>query len=168
MNIFVLDADPNKAALMQCDKHIVKMCLETAQLLCGIFPNGEAPYKRTHYNHPCAKWTRKKAQNYYWLIVHGTALCEEYAHRYNRYHKSQYVIDWCRKNIKFEMFPEDYENGKSIGWDNCIYDHSPFVKCMPDQYKVNDVIQSYRNYYIGAKKDFAKWTKRNPPEWWNI
>jgi hypothetical protein len=162
MNIFVLDECPIKAAQMQCDKHVVKMILETAQLLCSIFPNGEAPYKRTHYNHPCAKWTREKAQNYYWLIVHGQALCEEYAHRYGKYHKSQYVIDWCRKNIKFEMFPvEEYG-----GWDDNIDDHSPFPKCMPDDCKVEDVVQSYRNYYSKHKRHIAKWTKRKQPAWW--
>ena len=34
MNIFVLDKDPIVAAKMACDKHIVKMILESAQMLC--------------------------------------------------------------------------------------------------------------------------------------
>jgi hypothetical protein len=40
---------------------------------------------------------------------------------------------------------------------------------MPDEYKVGySVVQSYRNYYIGAKADFAKWTKREIPEWFKL
>ena len=65
MNIFVLDNDPFKAAEYQCDKHVVKMVLETAQLLCSAHET--APYKRTHYNHPCAIWTRSSLSNYMWL-----------------------------------------------------------------------------------------------------
>ena len=36
MNIFVLDENPQIAAQMHNDKHVVKMILETAQLLCGV------------------------------------------------------------------------------------------------------------------------------------
>lgn len=155
MNIFVLDTDPVKAAQMQCDKHVVKMILESAQLLCGIFPDG-APYKRTHYNHPCSKWLRESPANYFWLIKHGLALCNEYTYRYNKVHKSSAVIVWCEKAAK------DYIHFESIKSKEL----TPFVKCMPDEYKVEDVVQSYRNYYRGAKKDIAVWTKRNQPDWW--
>jgi len=33
MNIFYLDKDPIKSAEMHCDKHVVKMIIEYAQLL---------------------------------------------------------------------------------------------------------------------------------------
>ena len=92
MNIFILDQDPVKSAQFQCNKHVVKMCLETAQLLCSVFPSGLAPYKRTHYNHPCAKWARDSWCNYMWLISHGHALCNEYEYRYNKIHKCQEII----------------------------------------------------------------------------
>ena len=59
MNIFVVNKDPVIAAQELCDKHIVKMILESAQMLCASFEQGTAPYKRTHYNHPCTKWIRK-------------------------------------------------------------------------------------------------------------
>lgn len=152
MNIFVLDKDPIKAAQLQCDKHVVKMILETAQLLCSIYPEGTAPYKRTHYNHPCAKWTRESWANYYWLYNHGIALCNEYTYRYNKIHKSMDIIIWCWHNIKFDMFDRVKE-----------HDPTSFVKCMPDQYKVDDVVQSYQNYYKNEKASIAKWTKRPIP-----
>lgn len=97
MNIFILSKDPIIAAQMQCDKHVVKMILETAQLLCSPFEKGEAPYKRSHFNHPSAIWTRENKSNYEWLITHGLALCEEYTFRYGKEHKSKQVILWCKK-----------------------------------------------------------------------
>ena len=78
-------------------------------------------------------------------------LCKEYTYRYGRRHKSQDVIEWCltnKPNISDTEFTEP-------------------PKAMPDEYKVNNVIESYRNYYIGAKKDFAKWKNRNIPEWFS-
>ena len=42
-------------------------------------------------------------------------------------------------------------------------------QCMPEEYKVtNDPITAYRSYYIGEKNGFAKWTKREVPEWFQI
>jgi hypothetical protein len=41
-----------------------------------------------------------------------------------------------------------------------------FAVAMPDQYKVECPIESYRNYYKGEKAYFAKWKKREVPEWW--
>lgn len=159
MNIFVLDKCPIKAAQYQCDKHVVKMILETAQLLCSVYPNGEAPYKRTHYNHPCAIWTRESWANYYWLYKHGIALGNEYTYRYNKIHKSIDAIIWCWENISRNNFQLLHT----------VNEHDPitFPKCMPDEYKVDDIVQSYRNYYKGAKRDIAKWTKRPVPNWFN-
>ena len=58
MNIFYLDEDPKLCAQYHCDRHCVKMVLETAQLLCTAhwMTGGEAPYKKTHFNHPSNKW----------------------------------------------------------------------------------------------------------------
>lgn len=64
MNIFILSYDPEEAALMQCDQHIVKMPLETAQMLCTAYPIEIAPYGRTHFNHPCNLWIRESRANY--------------------------------------------------------------------------------------------------------
>lgn len=156
MNIFVLDPNPIEAAKMQCDKHVVKMILETAQLLCSIYEPGTAPYKRTHYNHPCAIWTRESMDNYYWLVEHGFALCKEYTFRYNKTHKSYHVIEWCSK---LQNLCDNKIEFQSVG-------QTPFPKCMPDDCKSNDVVQSYRKYYREHKKDIAKWTKRMQPMWW--
>ena len=159
MNIFVLDKDPIKAAQYMCDKHISKMIIESAQLLCTAFDDGVAPYKRTHYNHPCAKWVRESKNNFNWLFYHAWGLNMEYQDRYKGGntkidHKSFLVCIWCLENmtkIKFDKI-----------------DQTDFVLCMPDQYKVGDAVESYRAYYrLG--KPFAKWDKLgNRPEWMDI
>jgi hypothetical protein len=153
MNIFVLDYCPVKAAQFQCDKHVVKMSLETAQVLCSAFDPGVAPYKRTHYNHPCSVWARKSKKNYIWLIQHGLALCEEYTYRYEKNHKSREVILWCQKNmiqLKFES------EGKTH-----------FVLCFDEKYKVGNTVESYRQYYREEKDQIAKWGKsRLRPSWY--
>lgn len=154
MNIFVLDYNPVKAARYQCDKHVVKMPLETAQLLCSVFPAGDAPYKRTHYNHPCSIWTRESIENFNWLVKHGIALCDEYSFRYGREHKSKDVILWCAKNIKKLQFPQTKKT--------C------FAKCFDEKYHVGNARESYREYYLKEKKRIAKWEKGRPmPSWFS-
>ena len=98
MNIFAVDNDPKIAAQQLCDKHVVKMILESAQMLCAVFPNGDAPYKRAFYNHPCTKWARESVENYEWLLNHAYAMCQEYTRRYGKVHKSLNAIGWCGSN----------------------------------------------------------------------
>ena len=149
MNIFVLDRDPEIAAQMLCDKHVVKMALETAQILSTI--NG-GPYKPTHENHPCVKWAEKSLSNYKWLALHGIGICNEYTYRHDRTHQCEEVI-YCLSTplVLTEEIPE-------LGLTD-------FVQCMPDIHKTSDPVQAYRNYYK-SKSSFAKWSKRETPTWW--
>lgn len=151
MNIFVLDRNPKLAAQMQCDKHVVKMILETAQMLCTVaHANGfNAPYRATHKNHPCTLWASKSKQNWDWLIEHGIALCCEYTKRYGKIHKSQQHIEWCR-SLPIGL--------PAIGL-------TPFAQAMPQQYKHSCPVVAYRAYYHGEKASFAKW-KTKKPKWW--
>lgn len=151
MNIFVLDVCPATAAELQCDKHVVKMCLETAQLLCSPHAQGIAPYRRTHYNHPCAIWARTAFENYAWLVRHGAALCREYTHRYGKTHASERVVDWCHLQTHTLTFP----------WN----DRTPFVQCMPDEYRGANAVAAYRRYYNAEKARIATWTRRDVPSW---
>lgn len=152
MNIFVLDTDPYKCAVYHNDKHVVKMILETAQLLCGVHWVGgsEAPYKLSHRNHPCAIWSRECIENYIWLCDLGMALSREYSHRYNKRHKSQDIIEWCYDNK-----PNLRSNG----------DITPFALAMPDECKVGNAVESYRVYYITEKRSLASWKMRSIPTW---
>ena len=154
MNIFVLDLDPIKCAIYHSDKHCIKQILESAQLLCGVhwFTGQSAPYKLTHKNHPCSIWVRQSIKNYQFLCKLGKELCNEYTYRYGKTHKSESVIDWCIENTP---------NIPDIGF-TCL------PKAMPDEYKVDSVVESYRKYYIGSKYSFAYWKNRNTPEWFKI
>jgi hypothetical protein len=151
MNIFILHPEPIMAARMQCDKHLIKMILETAQLLCAVYPPGMAPYKRTHYNHPCARWTRECEANFRWLLTHGHGLCDEYTRRYGKRHKSEYVFEWVREHVpELPQLPL-----------------TPFAQAMPDQYKnPDDPVAAYRAYYKGEKARFATWkAPAQAPSW---
>lgn len=155
MNIFVLDLDPEAAARFHVDKHVVKMPLETAQLLCSVHhvlgSADDVPYRLTHRNHPCATWARKSLSNYRWLVRLGMALCREYTHRYGRTHKSQAVIEWCR-----DREPDLPDCGLT-----------PFAQAVPEEHKSPDAVWAYRRYYMADKKRMASWKKRQPPPWFS-
>lgn len=145
------------AAQAHCDKHVVKMILETAQLLSTahhVLAGARAPlgiYKLTHFNHPSARWCRSSADTYLWTLHLGVELLIEYRHRYGKRHACTDVL--CNQ---LQSLPR----GISLG----DWQEPPF--CGPEQYRVNDVVESYRRYYMGDKARFAKWTRRDAPVWW--
>lgn len=152
MNIFILDRDPSIAARYQCNKHVVKMILETAQMLCSPFDPGTAPYKRSHFNHPCSVWARESRANFDWLVTHGLALCSEYEARYSKTHKSKAIIEWCRDNVSTLTFPSE--------------GLTEFAQAMPDECRRPDPVDAYRTYYLVHKRDFAKWPEGRTPHWY--
>ena len=160
MNIFVLDESPIISAQMQCDKHIVKMPLETAQMLCSVWHRyglgDKVPYKEAHKKHPCTLWAGDSMDNYNWLWLHGMELCFEYTRRYNKIHKCQQVI-----------MDLSYPSPSKFNFDN--YFGTPHPQCMPDEYKCasDKSVLAYRKYYVNDKKDIAKWEKSRPaPDWY--
>lgn len=152
MNIFVLDDDPVKAAEYHCDKHVVKMILETAQLLSSVHHKmgKDAPYKLTHGNHPCSRWLMDSVENYRWLSRMGLNLCKEYTKRYKKVHKTQPIMRWLHMNVP------DLPN----------VPRTRFPRAMPDDAKVEGIVESYRNYYIKYKSHFAKWKYSQTPNWY--
>lgn len=161
MNIFFLDENPTLSAQYHVDKHVVKMILETAQLLCSVHhvtdqeptkyrpSTDQVPYKLSHKNHPCAVWARQSLSNYLYLCELGLELGKEYTYRYGKRHKSIDVIEWCIINKP---------NIPDIGFT------TPAM-AMPDEFKTDSVVESYRNYYMGAKISLASWKNREKPFW---
>jgi hypothetical protein len=153
MNIFALSLDPREAAQFHCDKHVIKMILETAQLLyCShwVLDPDNLPadaYKKTHPNHPCSIWIRESVENYRWLSDLGLWLCREYTFRYGKRHKTEDHIVWLSDN--FPPLPAG--------------DRTPFRMAMPDEYKTDDPVRSYRAYYLGAKERMLVFSKRPLP-----
>lgn len=168
MNVFVLSLDPVEAAQMQCDKHIVKMPIETAQLLSTairlsgteLTAAGDAIlYRATHINHPWNKWARADASNFDWLMLHGFALCDEFEFRYGHPHKARQVIEHVSKMF---MTP-GMSRIRPV-------DPDAMPQCMDEKYRLmGRPGQAYRLLYIYGKGHFARWNHaRKEPAWWKI
>ena len=145
MNIFYLHENPFKAARYQYNKHVVKMVLESAQMLCTAHheimgEDANVPYKRAHVNHPSTIWVRRSADHYAWLYWHMVALGDEYTKRYNKEHLT---IKKCK----------DVLNIVPGGLPHTGFEQPP--QCMPDEYKNECSIKAYWNYYIGEKHNVA-------------
>jgi hypothetical protein len=174
MNIFYLDEDPKIAAQMMCNKHVVKMILESAQMLCTTHRvlddvdmiEGEHLYKMAHKNHPSTIWVRSSWENYMWLYEHMVALMQEYTHRYDKHHATErLMVPLYDAPINI---PGSIKNDKSYGESGFV--DVPFTEppqCMPDYCKEKNTVNAYRSYYIKEKSGFAKWKRRKIPEWFN-
>lgn len=156
MNIFVLDENPRTAAKYHCDVHVIKMTVETAQILCTVNHlygiHKDIPYKPTHQHHPCVKWACESYQNYSWLSELGISLTKEFTFRRGKIHKTQPVAYWAKLH---NPCPFDKVKGST----------NKFALCMPDIYKGCSDVTSYRVYYAVEKYNMAEWTKRAVPDW---
>lgn len=174
MNIFVLDNDAVESARMMCDKHVIKMILESCQLLSTahhvldgdelLVNTGKRKFKSyictkknickaTMVNHPCTIWTRQTRANYIWLWRHAYALCKEYTHRYGKVHAmEQMLVD------------ELYDPPVNISKEKM----TAFAQAMPDAYRNENAVIAYRKYYINEKVRFAKWKNTEVPKWFKL
>jgi len=127
VNIFATSPCPVESARFLDDKRVIKMILESAQLLSTAITltGGEGPYRITHQNHPCSVWARSTRSNYLWLFDHFVALCDEYEARYNRLHKCE------------ELSQVFYESADKI----LDGDMTPFMNCTP--HKSTPVHEAY-------------------------
>ena len=149
MNIFVLDSDPVKSAQMMCDKHVVKMIVESAQMLSTVrrMLDGELTkipsksgktmvkhwkladsddkvlYKAVHMGHPCTIWTAESAANYDWHYQHFMALCKEYTYRYGKVHSTEILLGEALKKR-----PKKYSGCAYDRVCNC-YEDVPRMHC---------------------------------------
>lgn len=168
MNLFILSLIQSEIAKYMMDKHVSKILLEAVQMLCsakrildpddGI--NGSI-YKLAHKNHPVTIWCRKSKANFIWTLDLVEELHKEWRFRYGhpetKVHKSYLVATILRENIPNDDKFEEREL-------------TPFALAMPEQYKTNDPVISYRNYYLsGEKQKIASWNKRREkPEWYTF
>lgn len=154
MNIFVSDFDPMEAAVALDDKRVIKMILESAQLLSTAMSlvglNG--PYRITHKNHPCSIWVRTNDSNFLWLTEHFFYLCEEYEYRFNKVHKCAQYYNLFNKSSTF-------------------FDISDRMTNFPNCTEFKDIKETTRAYRAALNKKWQndkrepKWTKRKPPMW---
>jgi len=167
MNIFYVSHKPSRCARWHCDKHVVKMILETAQLLYTAHwvltepdfttapcrkGSEERGYKSIrNKKHPCAIWTRESKDHYLWLCKLGLELCKEYKYRFGQHkeHACERHLNWLQAN------PPPLE---SKGWKQP-------PQAMPDEFKHGSSVAAYRAYYLGAKRAILHYTKRHQPHW---
>ncbi len=154
MNIFVLDLNHTLNAQYHVNSHVVKMPTEAAQMLSTVvrLSGIDAGYKITHQHHPCTKWAAASLDNWLWLRNYGLALEQEWRYRFdhtdNATHKSCDVI----RSLPVPNLP-------MIGL-------TPFAQAMDSQYKNEQAVIAYRNFYRSAKRHLAVWGKRGRPVWY--
>lgn len=184
MNIFILDPCPIKSAQLQCDKHVVKMVLESAQMLstahrvldgsltripsksgktmvkAWTLPDARENmlYKAVHVGHPCTVWTMESLANYAWHYEHFSALATEFEYRFEKKHKS-----WVDLEDALALPPKNI---------NCNRGLTPFRLAMgaaPECINEADPVGSYRSFYQTKQDRFKMtWSKRDIPEWFQV
>ena len=159
MNIFVTNQCPIQSARNLPDKHIVKMPLETCQMLSIIYSDwyygiGQlhkldgTPYRTAHgafRKHPCTQWAAESYWNLSWLISHGMALCDEYTARFHKHHACQPAIAEA-----ITIFEAAFDFNVDIYKDSLPM---TFTRAMPDDLKYNtriNTIEAYK-YYLNTK-----------------
>ena len=178
MNIFILDNDPVIAAQMQCDKHVVRMIVESAQMLSTVHrmldgvmerrpsksgsmlqyfkledEREDLLYKACHFNHPSTVWTRESMHNYRWHYIHFTALCDEYTYRYGKTHSTD-----TKLREALAKLPDNIPVKKMTPFKLAM---SSFPECISEC-----PVESYRKFYETKQHRFKMdWTKRQVPEW---
>jgi hypothetical protein len=180
MNLFILDKDPVKAAQLQCDKHVVKMIVESAQMLSTVhrmldgkeerrpsksgktmsrywsLPDSRESilYKAVHMHHPCTVWTAQSNNNYNWHWVHFAALCDEYHYRYGKVHSTDKLLREALKEL-----PRNIPIGN-------LTSQPLAMKSNPECIDYSDVVGSYRKFYQTKQARFKMvWSKRDVPSW---
>ena len=176
MNIFVTDPDPCESAKVLPDKHVVKMPLETCQMLAVVYskwyfnwgdnllPKKDGtPYntqKGAFRGHPCTIWASQSIVNTAWLIQHGFALLKEYENRYNKVHSCQTAM-----NAAEQVFEE--KTGRTL---LCHQEATNFAFAGPDVFKYDTSIDIFTAYkrYIASKPWVVNNYLRDPsrkPNW---
>ena len=175
MNIFFLHKHPVIAAQMQCDKHVVKMILESAQLLstCHRVLDGTEYYDKTangrkikrwtHPNpnlepllykagwvkHPSTIWLFESAYNYMWLYKHMMALNEEYKKRYN-HTKNHLTIDKLG-DILYSQFPFQF------------FEETGFFLC-PSSVRFSSFLEGFFwVFFLDLQRLLCVWSFRSKP-----
>ena len=179
MNIFILSECPVKAAQLQCDKHVIKMIVESAQMLStahrmldGVQEHRKSKsgmrvvkywalqdereelfYKAVHTGHPCTVWTCESVANYQWHYEHFVALCDEYTYRYGKVHRSDTLLREALARTPERLLRENRTPFKLAMGTN--------PECISE-----DPVKSYRAYYQTKQDRFSMvWTAREVPEW---
>lgn len=164
MNLFILHHIQTISCQQHVDRHVVKMILESAQILCTAHwvidgEIGDGWYRPTHERHPVVRWCCENSANYDYVYRQFMMLSVEYEWRYGREH-----LSWTKLGAAIKQRP--------WGIDRSEQCHD-FVLAMPDKYKdegsrvrsIEEAVVAYRRYYLGEKRPLFTWTRRAVPVW---
>ncbi len=166
MNLFILSLIQKEIAEFMMDKHVSKILLEAVQMLCSakriLDPEdrvNEQIYKLAHKNHPVTIWCRKSKANFMWTLDLIEELHNEWRFRYG-HPETKFQKSYLMSLILKANMPSD-DKFEAVGL-------TPFALAMPEQYKSDDAVEAYRNYYMSEEKQkIASWNKRREkPEWY--
>lgn len=190
MNIFVLHPNQRKAARWHVDSHVIKMLLETCQLLYTAHWVLFYPQLRDCKSAIALSRTQKQMEvpEYMW----SAPLCETSKEPgYRPCHVWHPCAKWARvcsgnylwlAKLGIELareytfrFGKEHSCQKHIEWLNenlpltiKMFPRRKFPVAMDNEYKIsNDPIVCYRNFYKKSKKErgLVKYTKREIPHW---
>lgn len=165
MNIFVLDERPLVAAQYLDDVRVPKMIVESAQMLASalrrhgatdeempIAKTSGRPYLGGYKNHPCTIWAGNTSSNFAWLALHGLGLCVEYTRRFGKVHACESAIKHMIRMV--DKIPAGITE--------------PFALAMDDEYKQENAVEAYRNYYFSKResKGGVRYNRTTAPLWW--
>lgn len=191
-NLFLLDRSPREAAVAHCDKHVVKMIVETTQMLmfahhmlqdedsdwkqrvlCEV---GRPAYKfsKGHGKHPMTLWVASSPDKYRFACALGLALVDEYKLRYGKHktHACEAPLQWLAANEppRYDAALLDLVPAEKLAVAGLPEELLPFPLCVADDVDMEhtDPVETYRRYYLQGKRSFAKWKNVDPPYWWNV
>lgn len=162
VNFFYLDEDPKKCAEYYCNRHILKIPIEIAQILSKIHYelNSNIDYSKIYKNASVVKntigpycWIKESLHNYIWACTLGLELINEYKLRYNKTeHKTERILQFL-----FDNQPDLPNIGKTKFRGTNKYDMFQYIS--------NDPIICARYNYAEMKCINDKWNKDGPPTW---
>lgn len=164
MNRFLISYTPEWIARELCDKHIVKMPLEEAQMLSTAvwehapeYAEKHDLYKPVHQKHPCTIWAAKTRANYNYGLALFDYMQAEYRYRYGK------VGAWNRHYFALQDAAQYIPEGDITPHPECFSEHTDLKT------GENWPIKSYRKFYMTKQRRFSmKWTNRPVPSWFHF
>jgi len=187
MNLFILDTDPDKCAEYHIDKHVTKMQLECAQMMCtnhwidhilGYVPRALDKNENQTIKDFVKPERAKAMENrlFPYLPCHINHPCTIWM----RESLENYYWSFCYAHaLSLEQAHRTGGTHKSFEVIRNLPEPTNLVdvglttfklamKIMPEKWKNEEKpVWSYRNFYMFDKVDFASWKNRSIPYWWD-
>lgn len=146
MQIFFLDTDPVLAGQALHNRHLVKMPVASAQIMCTIaagfgLDTIYKPLKKPKWG--TITWVGATVQNWDWHATYAFEMCNEYALRFGRVHAAWHVVN----DLAYRSDIRDRLLDMSL---------LPFPMLVPVAHWDFDTVKAYRDYYIARKLSYKQ------------